>query len=168
MTQGELLAEQLQGSREWTLKLLADIKGEEWTYQPGRGLAHPLWICGHLAASQDLLVFVRCLKRPATLDTGFTSHFGIGGPVLAAGEHPFPSPQAVLETMHQMHERTLTAVRGMSDELLNEPAFAADGKSPHPHYRDKRGAVVHCGRHEAFHAGQLALIRRLLGKAFLR
>lgn len=168
MTQGELLAEQLHGSREWTLKLLADIQGDEWVFQPAPGLAHPLWLCGHLAASQDLLVFVRCLKKVPTLDPSFTSHFGIGGPVLSAGEHPFPSPQEVLSTMHQMHERTLAAVRAMSDDLLGEPAFAADGKSPHPHYRDKRGAVVHCARHEAFHAGQLALMRRLLGKSFLR
>ena len=56
----------------------------------------------------------------------------------------------------------------MSDSLLDEPAFGADGKSPHPHYKDKRGAVAHCNRHEAFHAGQLAMIRRLLGKTFLR
>ena len=63
--------------------------------------------------------------------------------------------------------RTLAGVRGMSDDLLGEPAWGKDGR-PHPHYRDKVGAVPHCAGHEAFHAGQLALIRRMLGKAFLR
>jgi hypothetical protein len=55
----------------------------------------------------------------------------------------------------------------MSDSLLAEAAFGGDGK-PHPHYKDKCGVVAHCNRHEAFHAGQIAMIRRLLGKSFLR
>lgn len=168
MKQAELLADQMQWTRDWTLKLLADVQGDEWYFQPGPALAHPLWICGHLAASQDLLVFVRCLKQPSTLPDQFKSHFGIGGPVKSAREHDYPSPDAVLGIMRQVHERTLAAIREMSDALLDEPAFGADGKSPHPHYKDKRGAVAHCNRHEAFHAGQLALIRRLLGKSFLR
>ena len=52
-------------------------------------------------------------------------------------------------------------------DLQSEPAFGKDG-AVHPHYTDKLGAVSHCARHEAFHAGQLATIRRLLGKPFLR
>ena len=50
---------------------------------------------------------------------------------------------------------------------LARPASGKDG-NPHQHYQTVRGAVTHCNRHEAFHAGQLALIRRLLGKPFLR
>lgn len=168
MTLAELLADQLERTREWTLKLLADLEGDDWTFQPARGLAHPLWHCGHLACSQDLLVFVRCLGRPSTLPEGFASHFPIGGPVASTDEHDYPPVETVLSTMSEVHQRTLSAVRGMSDALLAEPAFAGDGKSTHPHYNDKRGAVSHCNRHEAFHAGQLALIRRLLGKSFLR
>ena len=55
----------------------------------------------------------------------------------------------------------------MDDALLAERAYGADG-ARHPHYDDKSGAVSHCNRHEAFHAGQIATIRRLLGKSFLR
>ena len=74
---------------------------------------------------------------------------------------------AVRSAMKTTHAATTEAIRGMSDALLAEPAFAADG-SPHPLYRDKCGAIAHCARHEAFHAGQIATIRRLLGKPFLR
>jgi hypothetical protein len=167
MTQGEMLAEQLDRTREWTLKLIADVRGDDWTFQPAAGLAHPLWLVGHLTCSQDLLVIVRCLNRPSTLDSAFKNHFPISGPVKSAREHDYPPVDAVLAIMGDMHARTLDAIRGMSDALLAEPAFAGDG-SIHPHYRDKRGAVGHCTRHEAFHAGQLAMIRRLLGKSFLR
>jgi hypothetical protein len=164
----ELLAQQLDDTRDWTIKLIADLKGDDWTFQPAPGLGHPLWHCGHLACSQSLLVYVRCLGKPALVDTSFAGHFPMGGAVKSAGEYDYPSVESVMATMKTVHAETLTAVRAMSDALLAEPAFGADGKSPHPHYRDKAGAVAHCNRHEAFHAGQIALIRRLLGKSFLR
>ena len=168
MKLSEFLAEQLDGSRDWTLRLIADLKGDDWTFQPSPGLAHPLWLCGHLASSENLLIQVRCLGEKGPLDPAFAEHFPIGGPVQSAREHDYPPVQVVLDTMKSVHEQTLRAVRGMSDALLAEPAFAADGKTPHPHYRDKAGVVAHCSRHEGFHAGQIATIRRLLGKSYLR
>lgn len=167
MNAAELLADQIDGTRDWTLKLIADIQGDDWYVQPAPGLSHALWLCGHLAASQHTLVFERCLARPF-LDAAFKAHFPIGGPVKSKNEHDFPLPMQVLETMSQVHARTVAAIRAMSADLLAQPAYAADGRSPHPHYRDKAGVVAHCNRHEAFHAGQLATIRRLLGKSFLR
>jgi len=167
MTTSEFLAEQLDGTRGWTLKLIADLKGGDWMFQPSPGMSHALWLCGHLACSEHLLIHVRCLNR-GTLGEDFTRHFPIGAAVKSAKEYDFPSVEAVLATMREVHEKTLAAIRGMSDALLNEPAYAADGKSLHPHYKDKRGVVAHCNRHEAFHAGQIASLRRMLGKAFLR
>ena len=80
MTESELLVEQLNDTRNWTLKLIADLKGDDWTYQPGPGLGHPLWLCGHLACAQHLLVHVRCLGG-GVLDGSFTQHFPTGGAV---------------------------------------------------------------------------------------
>lgn len=166
MTLAHLLAEQLDGTRDWTLKLLADIGADDWGFQPAAGLAHPLWIAGHLAVSQDVLIHTRCLGR-SIVAAEFAAHFPIGGPIAPTGGRAYPRPEEVLRVMERTHAATLEAVRGLSGELLAEPAYGKDG-APHPHYRDKCGAISHCARHEAFHAGQLALIRRLLGKPFLR
>jgi len=167
MTQAELLAEQLEVTRHWTLSLLADIDGDDWFHQPAQGVAHALWLCGHMTSAQDTLVHTRCLGS-GLLDTDFKAHFTIGVPVKSKREHDFPAPERVLAVMADLHAKTVAAVRAMTDELLAEPAFGADGVTPHPLYRDKRGAVSHCVRHEAFHAGQIATIRRLTGKTFLR
>lgn len=163
----EALARDLDGSRDWTAKLLADFKGDDWTFQPAPGLAHALWLCGHLACSENLLVHIRCLAQPSLLDDAFVAHFPIGGPVKSASEHRYPPVEEVLATMADVHQRTLAAIRAMPVEVLSEPAFGKDG-APHPHYQDKAGAIAHCNRHEAFHAGQIALLRRLRGKSFLR
>jgi len=167
MTTGEFLVDQIDGTRQWTLTLLADLNGDEWTFQPKPGLHHALWLCGHLTAAQHSLVFNRCLGKPF-LDAAFMAHFPMGGPVKSATEHDYPPARVVLTTMADVHRQTLDAVRGMSDAVLAEAAFGADGKTPHPNYKDKRGAVSHASRHEAFHAGQIALLRRLMGKGFLR
>lgn len=163
---GAILADQLEGTRDWTNKLLADLSGDDWRFAPAPGLAHPTWLLGHLAVSQHLLVHVRCFNRPV-LDEDFVRRFPIGGPVPPVGQHDYPDLNHILDVFHDTQELTVAAVRAAGDAFFNEPAFGKDGQ-PHPHYRDKLGAVTHCGRHEAFHAGQLALIRRLLGKPFLR
>ena len=167
MTQSELLAQQLEDTREWTLALLADIDGDDWFHQPAQGVAHALWLCGHLTSAQNTLVHTRCLGS-SVLEEEFKAHFMLGVPVKSKREYDFPTPDHVLTVMEDIQSKTVTAVRGMSDDVLSEPAFGADGVTTHPHYRDKRGAVSHCVRHEAFHAGQIATIRRLTGKTFLR
>ncbi len=166
MKASHLLADLIEGSRIWTLKLTADLSGNDWYHQPAPGMAHPLWLCGHLAASEHALIHDRCLGNPA-LEASFLAHFPIGTPVKSVQAHDYPPIKDVLNVMAYLHEKTLVAIRGMDDDALAEPCAGAEGK-PHPHYKDKAGAICHCARHEGFHAGQIASIRRLLGKSFLR
>ncbi|MCG3137714.1 MAG: hypothetical protein HJJLKODD_01564 [Phycisphaerae bacterium] len=166
MTLTSVLIDQLQRTREWTLKLLQDISGTDWTYQINPGAQHVLWLCGHLATSQDTLLFQRCLQREV-LDPEFRRHFPIGGPIRSRTEYGWPAPELVLQKMADMQQSTISAIREIDPAILQEPAFGAQG-SKHPHYDTKIGAINHMNRHEAFHAGQMALIRRMLGKQFLR
>jgi hypothetical protein len=167
MTRADLLADGLDGSRAWTLKLIADFDGEEWVFQPAPGAQHALWICGHLAVASDLLVTVRCLHRPALVSAGFSAHFQIGSNIPPAGEHTYPSVADVRTEMNRSHAAVLEQIRRLEDAQLDMPAYAGDGTA-HPHYATVAGAIMHAARHEAFHAGQLAVLRRLLGKRFLR
>lgn len=166
MNLAEMLADQLNGSRDWTLRLIADLKDEQWTFQPRTGLAHPLWLCGHLAVAEHLLVLTRCLGR-GDPDQAFAEHFPIGGPIKSTHQHDYPGVDVVLNQMDATHGTVLTAIRGMSEAQLAEPCGGKDG-APHPHYKTKWGAIAHAARHEGFHAGQLAMLRRLMGKSFLR
>lgn len=166
MTLAQVLIDQTQRTREWTLRLIADLEGDDWTFQPAPGLGHALWHCGHMAVSQDVLVHARCLGK-SQINSAFAAHFPMGGAIASAREHAYPPVDVVLATMHDMQRRTIDAISGMSETFLSEPAHGKDGQ-PHPHYADKLGAITHCFRHEAFHAGQIALLRRMLGKAFLR
>jgi uncharacterized damage-inducible protein DinB len=166
MTMTELLADQIDVSRDWTLKLIADLAGDDWTHQPAPGLQHALWLCGHLAVAEHLLVITRCVGGDPP-DAAFAKHFGIGCPVSSSTETDWPSPQSVVDKMAETHAEVLGAVREMPVAKLDEPCYGQDG-AVHPHYKTVAGALAHCARHESFHAGQIATIRRLLGKPFLR
>jgi uncharacterized damage-inducible protein DinB len=166
MTNAELLVEQLTDTRDWTLMLLEDFFGDDWTFQPAPGTAHAIWQCGHLASAQHTLIHTRVFERPF-MDAEFLAHFPIGQPVRSCAEHDYPPIEDILATMADVQRRTVEAVRGADEALLSQPCLGKEGK-PHPHYRDKRSAISHCVRHEAFHAGQIATIRRLRGKGFLR
>ena len=161
-----LLADQVEVSRDWTLRLLADVAGDDWLYQPFEGGHHILWLAGHLAVAEQLLVITRCLGGDPP-DAEFAAHFGIGGPVKSATEHDWPTPETVLSMMDSTHAKVMAAIKIMSDELLDQPAYGLNG-AEHPHYKTVAGAIAHCARHEGFHAGQIAMLRRLRGKAFLR
>lgn len=166
MTISQVLADQVRRTREWTLMLLTDIEGDDWFYQPQPGMQHALWICGHLTSAQDTLLFTRVLNKPV-LDDGFKEHFPIGGPVKSKAENDWPQVADVRKVMDETQAKAEAAITGLSDAVLAEHCPGKDG-AVHPHYVTKLGAISHLARHEAFHAGQLATIRRMLGRSFLR
>jgi len=55
------------------------------------------------------------------------------------------------------------AFSGRSDAELDVPV-----EQPHPVFTTKLEAVEYAPQHELIHAGQIALLRRLMGKAPLR
>ena len=166
MTTGELLAEQIQRTRKWTLALIGDLSGDEWTHQVTEGGQHILWLCGHVTTAQESLVFRRCLDR-SLLDDAYRSHFAIGNKVKSAAAYDWPSAESVRAKMDEVQAHTEQAVAKMNDALLGEPLMGKDGQ-PHPMFDTTLGAIGHVSRHEAFHAGQIAMIRRTLGRPFLR
>jgi uncharacterized damage-inducible protein DinB len=119
-----------------------------------------------MASAQNTLLFERCLDSPI-LDADFAAHFPLGGPIKSAAEYDWPGPEPVRRKMDEMQRASEQAILKLSDDFLAEPAFGKDG-AKHPHYDDKLEAISHMARHEAFHAGQLSTLRRLLGKPFLR
>ena len=166
MTIPELLCDQVRRTREWTDMLIADLSGDDWTFQPAPGMAHALWLCGHLASAQETLLFNRSLDK-SVLEAAFKLHFPIGSPIKSACEYDWPASETVLAKMKEMQAAAEEAILGIDVSILGDPAYGKDG-SKHPHYDTKAGAITHMIRHEAFHAGQLASLRRLLGKGFLR
>ncbi len=165
MNKVELLADQLQAARRWTLSLLDDIPESTWFDMSAAGHTHVAWQVGHLTSSIAYLIHVRCLGKAfeECLPTDFRERFGIGSsPVADAAAHPPVSELRAL--FDRVHAEAVAAVSVMSAEELSGPV---DGE-PDSVFTTKEKAVSMAVTHEAFHAGQIAMLRRLSGKGPLR
>lgn len=163
MSRIELLIEQITAARRYTETLLSGTPQGDWFRMPAEGVSHVAWQVGHLAIAEYRLGLERIRGRreddQAILPNTFLIAFGRGSvpdPDPAAYP-PAPEIRAVFDGVHQ---RTLTELADLSDTSLDAPPEVA-----HPLCDTKAGVLGWCARHEMLHAGQIALLRRLLGSA---
>lgn len=162
----EYALERIDAVRHFTLSFLEDIAPDQWYEQPGGLPTHVAWQVGHLAVAQHAL----CLRRvrgdeekdAQFLPADFYDRFKLGS-VPAPGAENNPSAEELFGVLDAVHARVLAELTERTDDDLD-----VDVEKPHPAFRTKLGAVEWSYQHELVHAGQIALIRRLLGKQPLR
>ncbi|MEM6329784.1 MAG: DinB family protein [Planctomycetota bacterium] len=156
--------ERMRLARRITRSLLEDLEPEQWHWQPGDGLNHIAWNVGHIAFAQYFL----CLKRvrdrtiedESLITTKFLKAYKQGSRPRPAGDDAFAAHQvhAVFEAVYERATGELSSGR-YTDASLDRRT-----SPPHPLFTTKLGAINWCPQHEMMHAGQIALLRRLLGK----
>jgi hypothetical protein len=154
---------QIGFARAYTVRLLQDIPPDEWFRMPQEGVTHVAWQVGHLAFAQYRLALLR-LRGPrpddaALLSPEFLKKYGADS---VPDPDPARSPPAAVirAVFDQVHERVMQEVAGHPEEDLDTPITL-----PHPIAKTKGDALFWCAQHELVHAGQIALLRRLFGKA---
>lgn len=157
---------QIKAAREYTLTLLDDLAPEDWYRQPAEGVTHIAWQVGHLAMAQ----FRLCLERLRDLqpeDRDLISKQFLRahskGSTPAANSTDAIAPEELRATLDNVFEQVLREVPIYAGDDLNKPLV-----NPHPIFTTKLEALYFCSKHEMLHAGQIGLLRRLLGKPTLR
>ena len=165
-TRLELARQHIQFAREYTLSLLEDIDDVQWFWQPPGQITHVAWQVGHLAMAQyGLCLFRMRGRQPEDMElmsSVFRKKFSKGttpDPDPASN----PSPDEIREVLHGVHRRAIEALPTYSDAVLSEPVDMPYAVSP-----TKLGSLYFCAMHEMMHAGQLGLLRRLMGKSTMR
>ena len=152
---------QLRQTREYTQRLLASVPAADWTRQPNEGITHVAWQVGHLAMAEYRLCLDRVRGRRAgdaeLISDDFLARFGRES-VPDADPKKNPSIEELRATFDRVHEQTLRELNELSEADLDQPTL-----KPHPIFNTKLGAIVWCSHHEMLHAGQIGLLRRLLG-----
>ena len=169
MPQGARLqhaVERIKSARRYTLALLDDVADEDWFRQPTEGVSHIAWQVGHLAMAEYALCLAR--RRGSEPDDKdifsreFRRHFGKGSaPVADPAANP--TPEKIRDVVAAVHARVLEELAEEDEEHLTEVLAA-----PHEMFDTKLGALHFCADHEMLHAGQIGLLRRLIGKEPLR
>jgi DinB superfamily len=153
-------------ARGFTKMFLVGLTPDEWFWHPPELTTHVAWQIAHLSVAQYRLCLERIRGRTAADDAfmpvSFVDRFQLGSkPAAGAENNP---PQAEIERIFDaVHERSLAELAARTDEEMDVPL-----EQPRPMFKTKLGAVEWCAQHEFVHAGQIAILRRLMGKPPLR
>ncbi|UUO05402.1 DinB family protein [Blastopirellula sp. J2-11] len=157
----EVALHQLQAVRRYSTDLIDSIDHADWYRMTDEGVSHIAWQVGHLAMAQYRLA-LRRVRGPAEGDDAFISAdflrvFGKGSTPVPQPE-VYPCPDEILSVFHHVHRQVMEELPQFPVSRLSEPP-----EEPHRLFNTKLDSLLWCGQHEMLHAGQIGLIRRLLG-----
>lgn len=158
--------EQMAWARQYTLQLIESVEPDLWYQKPEGANTNLAWQVGHLAVSQyGLMLFRQRGRSPGDLEImpgWLRKQFGRGTTPPEVTEKS-PAPEELLNRLKAIHERSLQEVADLDASVLSEPT-----EMPFMAFPIKLGALMFCPYHEGIHAGQIGLLRRLLGLEPLR
>lgn len=164
---------QIRFARQYTLQLLQATPRSLWFQRvalpqsgaegdPSLGSSCIAWQVGHLTFSQYGLLMFRIHGRAEgdmqLFPSRFRKAFARGSDPAAAAVDQW-SAEELLQRMEAVHQAALAGLGpSLPTDVLFEPV-----DMPYAVYPIKLGAILFCPLHEQIHAGQIGLIRRLLG-----
>jgi hypothetical protein len=161
-----LAIRQIDFARGYTLTLLDGLEEGDWFRTPAEGVSHIAWQVGHLAMAEYMLAMVRLRgKRPEDeelISKPFLRLF-LKGTQPQSDPSVYPPPAEIRRVFDSVHRQAMA-------ELPLAPAEELATQIPEPYaiFDNKLGALFFCASHEMLHAGQIGLLRRLIGKAPIR
>ena len=163
MARLQLAIEQIVFARSYTMRLLDAVKEEDWFRQPREGVTHLAWQIGHLAMAQYRLGLERIRgNRPddALLISEHFLHLFGRNSVPDVDATKYPPAAEIRAVFDRVHRQLLQELPSISEADLDSPLL-----KPHALARTKLWSLLWCAQHEMVHAGQIGLLRRLLGYA---
>jgi DinB superfamily len=161
-----LAVAQIEFARNYTLSILAEIDEALWFTMPPGCPTHVAWQVGHLAMAEYGLCLFRMRGRQEVdlelMTSGFRKLFS-RGTIPEADASKYPPAAEIRATLDRVHAQVLKEAPGLTDAQLAEPV-----EMPYAVHANKLGCLLFCSHHEMLHAGQLGLLRRLLGNQPIR
>jgi DinB family protein len=162
----EVAIDRIGRARIYTQQFLDNLTPEEYFWAPSGYTTHIAWQIAHVATSQYNLCLRRLRGRiaedEAIISEQFVDMFKIGSAPVA-GEKNNPPLEEIQRVFGAVHDRVLSELPLVDNAELDWPA-----EPPHPRFKTKLGAIEYSPLHEYVHAGQIAMLRRLMGKPAVR
>jgi hypothetical protein len=163
----EIAKRHIESVRQYTLNLLQDLSDDEWFWTPQPAITHIAWQVGHLAMAQYGLTLFRQRGRQDVdgdlMSSSFRKMFAKGSDPASSPRSDYPSPREIRQVLDRVHSQMLLELPTFDGDGLDEPV-----DPPHVAFSTRYGALLFAGDHEMLHAGQIGLLRRLMGKVPLR
>ncbi len=146
--------------REWVGDSIKDLDREQLLFQPAEGRNHAWWLFGHIVLSTDI---ARYMTGASSLNPAeWAALFGMGTSPSKTGQG-YPPPEDLTAQFVRNVEAAVQSIRELTDDQLNQsPATLLP--EPLREFFGTRGRLIsgyayHC----LYHAGQIMMIRKMLG-----
>jgi len=154
----------LENARWLATQAVEGLSREEMMFQPKEGLNHATWLLGHIVESENGLILSFC-KGENLLPKGWHETFGIGS-TPKADASDYPTKDEILGHMEKVHAAAVEYVKSLSPEDLDRRPPGIDHLPERA--QELFSTVGKCiwghVTHASSHAGQITMLRRLLGK----
>ncbi len=163
MNSNQAIMTSLNGAHFMMTHYLSDLDDKDLLVRPVPGANHIAWQLGHLVCSEHGITNGAKAGSAAALDADFIERYsrkntGSDDPNIFR-----ESKKTLLEMYSAQRDATLALV-----ETLSESDFDAPSPEKFKGYGPTVGSLLLLqGSHEMLHAGQVAVIRRVLGKPIL-
>ncbi len=162
----ELAIAQVRAARQYTLTLLEGVPEDGWFWTPTAPITHIAWQLGHIAVAQyGLMLFRQRGRLPTDADlmsSDFRKLF-MKGTNASAERSNYPSPQEIRTVLDAVHRQALDEAARFDPDDLSQPT-----EPPHAAFPNRLGSLLFASAHEMLHAGQIGLLRRLMGLSPIR
>jgi len=137
---------------------VAGLTHEDSLAQPRPGGNCLNWVLGHLLwAYNGVLPLVR---QEPVMDEGVLNHYARGAPPIRDRAEALTFEE-ILSAWNQAVERVDAGLAGLTPDVLDRPAPGSPTGNPNETVRSLLTTVMF---HQAYHAGQTAVLRRIAGK----
>jgi uncharacterized damage-inducible protein DinB len=156
MTFNEIIIRQLQGAHGAALRNLDGVSHEDSVVRPASGANDANWVIGHMIAVRNR--FLPALGESPVWDEARNRSYVTPSTGDTAARVPFDEMRAALALSH---ERLIAGIARLDDAALAQKAPFSPRNNPEETVQSLLlGMVVH----ESYHAGQIGILRREMGK----
>ena len=143
------------------LSLAKDFDSAKYYKQLREGKAHPLWLLGHIANTNNFLINMSCCGGSNQLPKEWHPKFS---PDFAGGIAPtpeadfYPSWDELVEQFSSLSECCIKGIGNLSDEALVADLGVDFPEAIRVHFKTVDNTLRTVILHSAYHRGQMALI----------
>jgi hypothetical protein len=154
----ELLRHQARTTREVVRLNLDGLTQEDSLIQPAPGGSCLNWVVGHLLRTYEQTLPM--LGQKPVLEEGALQRYARGTP-------PLQDPAEALDLHHlltvwnETNDRLDAGLATLTPDVLDQPALRSPANNPNETNRTLLSTILF---HQAYHAGQTGLLRRIAGK----
>jgi len=146
----------LEASRRMLHMFVNDLTAEERRFRPRPEANCIDWLVGHLVLTEQRFHTVFAAKS-TPLPEGFAATFGRDE--VATRRPDYGDTSGLMALFDEQRNITIDRVCAFTQEELIVPLM-----TPHPRFATLGEAAIFCSLHVTMHAGQMSMIRRMMGK----